>query len=376
MLDDIDSIKTYIKDMKLDEFQVGDICIFKRGEKHGYLNLVRYIGKECVVVGKHHWDDNWNEECYRIHFKDNDLWGHCFDDNLTPIDPEILKMRKRKQEELKLRMINIDPYGEEDWGDEIKENLNIFKYNDRVLLYGDAWKFNDLDELRLKGYMPNKNKEKVKGVIRYISDNKDKFLICGDDGKFYIAGIKYIWLLDDKEMAKRGMEWAVKDKDIKEKTKDIDPYGEEDWDETSEAVKEGMEIVYIGDKDKPTSLLDLVDGFAVPQRAIILNLLRKELGKKMVFYSVNRDDNNIITSSKKIERIIIDVHWHVVKDLHGWQYNLILVGSKSEYDVHPNRPLGFHKSVEHVEKPNYADDPKWWLGNSPKKKKEEDDRKL
>jgi len=163
--------------------------------------------------------------------------GYCFNvPCLFPEDEDYYSNKIKKEEELKNKMKDIDPYGEEDWGEDVDESFNIFKKGDVVVINGEVRYFNNIDELLEKNLLPRKTILKSKiGIFLTTSKQHELYLVQeanvpkNIDSKFYIVKPEHIWLLDNKEEARRGMEWAIKDKETREKTKDIDPYGEENW---------------------------------------------------------------------------------------------------------------------------------------------------
>jgi hypothetical protein len=89
----------------------GDICIFQRGENGGTMGMgIDMLGKKCEIIKKY-------GSGYSIKFDAYQYEYTCRRDNLMPLGAvldDVLKKRKEK----KLKMMDIDPYGEENWDDD------------------------------------------------------------------------------------------------------------------------------------------------------------------------------------------------------------------------------------------------------------------
>lgn len=195
------------------KFEIGDICIFHADKFGRTMGLTNRVGQKCKIIKK---DNNNN---YKIKFDDHDFFEFYADiENLTLSETDI-EMKKRK-EEISLKMLDIDPYMEEDWIDEnkIQKMLTERKLEYKKELCQDIWDgtnlkekiekkliklakdfFNDIEleteilDIHLTGSMVNFNYNAdsdidVHIVIDFKDVNEDVELV-----KMAVDGQRFIW---------------------------------------------------------------------------------------------------------------------------------------------------------------------------------------
>lgn len=169
------------------------------------------------------------------------------------IDNDKLKDRLKRIEDLKFKMKDIDPYGEEDWGfeeitennsTEIKINMSVIshKYCDGDNNYhGREEEYeNELKDLLLNKYVKfetfsvlDSDESNIIWITDKIIDlkhNKDNSVrVTISDGTKYnlLYSENSIYLVDQESVEKE----RLRKERLYQLYKELDPYGEEDWGE-------------------------------------------------------------------------------------------------------------------------------------------------
>lgn len=202
-------------------FKIGDQVICKNGYQDGH----NIGGRTGVIINK----DNRGNGSLNGEFKTHSVmyqikfdklipplyWDYwVFEELLMLTDEEEIKKRNKRKEELRLRYKDVDPYGEEDWGDDMNEskinenmkpkfiylNSIIIKYRDSIpkiekeledLLLGETciWytKSNTLKNMVINSIEVT---DSLQVILNGISTNKDmKVEIVHRDEDEYIVGI-------------------------------------------------------------------------------------------------------------------------------------------------------------------------------------------
>jgi hypothetical protein len=189
------------KDGKLEEsldeikFKIGDIVIAKdnidgkirKGEKGKIISResIHDLGSFCV---------EWDRYIYG-HEGPNDIGkkGHCwwvYTRHLElPLSEEEFKRRIKDMEEMRIKHIDIDPYGEDDWLEEAK-------------IMGQRAKGH---RVRVSWYPDSNNT----GVIDRYMQGGARYLIHMDNGKVISAKYREIEFLGDKEKEDDDISWWV-----------------------------------------------------------------------------------------------------------------------------------------------------------------------
>jgi hypothetical protein len=185
----------------------------------------------------------FNRFTTRLHSEDHMCWW-LKETDINLKKEEYEKRKKEKLENIK-KHIDIDPFCEEEWENEsiLTEGLNnLFKEKDSVKIKGEVYLFKYNEKFDFKEFekMPYLFKRNVNvdgifiGPSKYKLNNKILYIIASNiiyNGlenvyqDVYLTLLDNIWLKDEKEFAKRGMIQAL----LINKTKEIDPYQEENW---------------------------------------------------------------------------------------------------------------------------------------------------
>jgi hypothetical protein len=236
-------IKNYGHYIKENCFKLHDFVKIKKQNDEFY----NEVGEISSIKGNDFFEVDFEDES-KV-FKKDDL-HKISDKECEKILKKKCEKKLKKKEEIRKKNIekfgNLDPYGEEDWENESKiyEGVNsLFKEYDKVKVDGFAYVFRfdkdtkanvfDFDEFEKAPYL-YKEKVNVEGVYlgysKFKTKNEILYIVATNiiDGNHYdvcLTILGNIWLLDEKEFAKRGMEYAL----LANKTKEIDPYQEENW---------------------------------------------------------------------------------------------------------------------------------------------------
>jgi len=172
---------------------------------------------------------------------------------LTPEDQEKYDKIERKKKESILKHIDIDPYGEENW---------------------------ETNEGTVVDYLGNDVDEDDAVWCEYDKDwclKKDAIHI--DYMDFYT-----------RPYTKEEREKQDRDKYKKEKMRlkmiDIDPYGEEEWDDTNESAEIDLNTKTYNLREICEKFLDIIKEHKLPNNNLIISQLnRLMLGNRVIFYS-------------------------------------------------------------------------------------------
>lgn len=311
----LNNFSNFVNKNKGIEFKIGDDVICKKGHQDGY----DVEGWEGKIVSK---DDSgagrlngvikYGNMCY-IKFDYKYYIGHfwIFSELLKHIDPEKAELIRKKKEKIRLKHIDIDPYGEEDWENESRLNENN-KYN--IILVSDIYKkhdnyndfFKEMEDLlngnEIAVYYFNTANEKYSFYAKYnigkigkrpyaeknykTLNNENAVLYCGehhDDEKLY---------LDDKII--------IKYKSAPKYT-ELDPYGEEDWDENNINDSELNKMVNesINENDL-ISIKEMYDKYDYPQ-------FLDEMKKLLIDKKIDIYDRNLIKVmwTKRRDKVVV-----------------------------------------------------------------------
>jgi len=193
------------------------------------------IGDRVVVndklknhVVKNRWDRNMLDcigRSYTIRKRDNNYYflnesSYYFpEDCLDLLDPKEQKRKEERLKQLRLKHMDIDPYGEEDWLNENFENDYDFKNGDKVICTGNQ---SGLDLNGQIGTIIDKHSNNTSSTVNGVVIKGIHY-----DVKFHSIGYTYIV---SKNILKPISELRKKREEMRLKYMDIDPYGEEDWD--------------------------------------------------------------------------------------------------------------------------------------------------
>lgn len=121
-----------------EDFKIGDSVIC-----HGQMDAIYFKGEIGIIISLRH----FNASVKFPERFDNHLWNcngiditnssYYIDYHLLELaDPEKIEYRKKIREEMRLKYMDIDPYGEENWEFEsVNENYNYkFNIGDRVVV--------------------------------------------------------------------------------------------------------------------------------------------------------------------------------------------------------------------------------------------------
>jgi len=228
-----------------DKIKVGDECLFVR-DYLGSCGIEQYTGKKCIV------DAIFSSDAIHVTFPPyNSVPFTVRETNLQPIvlNPEQIK----KREEFKIKMKDIDPYGEENWLEENKllENRQFsdFSIGDKVIYIYNGLANNlgtgeSRDFYNMTAIVSDIKEWKGK-YVGILFDDVDKF--CKKVGqnldnpprmvyKYFVPFYCIDFLDPEKEIEKNR-----KKEELRLKMKDVDPYGEEEW--LDESVQE---MNYVG----------------------------------------------------------------------------------------------------------------------------------
>ena len=143
-------------------------------------------------------------------------------------DPIEIENRKKIKEESRLKMIDIDPYGEEDWLEEAnfngqkkkkKREGDDIQIGDRVITY-NKW----------IGTVISRNKQGIDALIFHIS--LDEIIGISSSKELFLLG-RDLRKLSEEEQEEYSKKQEIKKKEkerLQDLMRDIDPYGEEEWD--------------------------------------------------------------------------------------------------------------------------------------------------
>ena len=90
----------------MSDFKVGDVVIIKSKNYSGVVGIIKFCTTSCGISYFGIRDPKFNVFGNMIFFEKNEI---------MIVDPEYLKEKEKRKEELRLKHINIDPFGEEDW---------------------------------------------------------------------------------------------------------------------------------------------------------------------------------------------------------------------------------------------------------------------
>lgn len=224
--------------------EVGDRIICKKGMQDGY----EMGGRIGTVKSPGQHPNNY------IVFDDNVYPRNWWVRNslLEPLDIKSLEDRKKKKEELRLKYKDIDPYGEENWMIENKINESIedlFPIGTKVIITDEPDYDKFVGEIGVVIGYHTIGSVLVKFDRIYYNDRYDDEGTQHDGYKnqdpthhsrfFGIDDVKPV-NKKDVEKFRNEMELRRKKKEeLKQKMIDIDPYGEEDWENENmnESVK-------------------------------------------------------------------------------------------------------------------------------------------
>lgn len=212
---------------------------------------------------------------------------HFCADRFIPYDEEEFKRKLKRQEELRLKMIDVDPYGEEDW---LEESANYkFKIGDKVIVK-DNYCFKEFVNKVGEIVFEENYSLLVKFETRF-SDHQHN----GNSNEYVDYEHKSRWFYPDEIELYDPVEIEKRLKEIEElrlKYKDIDPYGEEDWleeafDGEKKKKKRVSEDIQIGDR---VIYHFWIDGF--PEKSFGTVIDKKKQGKNLYRFSIRFDETS------------------------------------------------------------------------------------
>ena len=257
------------------------------------------------------------------------------------INKEKNKERKRKIEILRDKMKDVDPYGEEDWLDE--SNKYNFKLGDKVEYIGkeilNRFKKNKCGTIIKINYNNSYGvefDEHMEGHdCKGMPGRRDGVGKYGHCWNVISSDIRHVDPEKEKFIIKRREE-------LKNRMKDVDPYGEEDWENESNTFNEldpyGEEIW----EDETLQIDTLIRRIKTGELIIILltnnrgfNIMNTDENIPIEAYSVIRDVNGqwyIIGINNNNENIS-DEDYEKLKEL-----SYPIVQESDHYDIDPYDP--------------------------------------
>lgn len=185
---------SYIKESKYNDLEIGDrvltilpeelkgtilYLLYHYNHKIGYIDRKNTHGVCTVQYGDEHKSD-------RVTFMSDWIFkikeGEKIEDKLKEIEQN-KEERERKKEEIRLKMMNIDPYGEEDWG--VDEGFNWFKKNKPVMRVNHK---SDIDPYGEEDWNNLEEKLKENLFLLLSNDSSDKLTVY----KVYLRNKKYL----------------------------------------------------------------------------------------------------------------------------------------------------------------------------------------
>lgn len=245
----IKKFETYIKEsVEYDNLKDGDIC---RWKPNNYCGIPpSYVNKICRVEKLKHLglkirfmlsDGNWEKKWWVCPFSDLDKISEEEQEEYNIKQ----RIKKERKEELRLKMMDVDPYGEEEW--DVNEDLK----NDDLKVGDMCYEGLKLTETDLSVKMDevsidylNKNfanswvkiepelKNYIMHVIEYYKNsNEGGYTIIYDaykydQDKIHRINKKQGYFLFEFNTITRYKEYFTD-----QKFTELDPYGEEDWDD-------------------------------------------------------------------------------------------------------------------------------------------------
>lgn len=203
--------------------ETGTILTFYDGLR--YEILIKFDEK---YYNNFHHGDNFEDPEGKSYYVDYNMAHH--------LDPEEFEKMKKKREELRNKMIDIDPYGEEDWLEESK----LFESSKMEDVKGN---FKIGDRVYCEGYYNIQFKGETGTILKFWDDGKNLFEILvkfdkhfsnsltngdnNEDPERKSAYVKYelVHFLDPE----RELEIKREKEQIRLRHMDVDPYEEEDW---------------------------------------------------------------------------------------------------------------------------------------------------
>ena len=183
------------------ELKIGDVCVLKNGSSIG---IDYRDGKKCTITKYR--NNISGDDDYYVMFDDRHEFI-CYRRHLDLIDSEMRKSTEKKRKELNKKMIDVDPYEEEDWL--IESSENNFKVGEVcVMINGDKIGIIGRDGQKCK-------------IFR--TEGRNNCYIEFDDGQAFVCY---------RENLITELEYSIIDnkrKEINKKMIDVDPYEEEDW---------------------------------------------------------------------------------------------------------------------------------------------------
>ena len=253
---------------KLSDFEVGDRIVYTYNGKNS--STSEGLNKElCGMLGEVI-ITNHNKAFLGIEFDEkNDRFHNCnglgkekrcyyvIPSAVKLYDPIKIEKRKRKKEELRLKHLDIDPYGEEDWEvNESVENPELFGKSIVLKNKKNALHRKTINGWNIENTLQNigwwfKIKRIIMGINNYtlVNDGGHNDIFYNLDNFDFKPEPKRIFSKEDPYGEE---DWTIESINHS----DIDPYGEEEWDDDNmdtlqfmKNIQRGTKVICIKDTD-------------------------------------------------------------------------------------------------------------------------------